>query len=52
MIRRMETYAFDHLGEIGWREFSQSIPGGVRDVKFIRLSTTNNDDIVLSLILS
>ena len=52
MIGSIEAYALDHLGETGWREFIQSIPGGVRDMKFIRLSTTDNDDIALSLILS
>lgn len=52
MIGSMETYMFDHLGETGWKEFSHSVPGGFRDVKSVMVSTTNNDDIVLSLILS
>ena len=52
MIGSMETYTFDHLGETRWKEFTHSVPGGVRDVKSVRLSTTNNDDIVLSLVLS
>lgn len=52
MIGSMETYVFDHLGETGWKEFTHSVPGGFRDVKSVRLSTTNNDDIVLSLVLS
>ena len=52
MIGSMETYVFDHLGETVWRDFTQSVPGGFREVKSIRLSTTNNDDIVLSLVLS
>ena len=52
MIGSMETYTFDHLGETRWKEFTHSVPGGFRDVKSVRLSTTNNDDIVLSLILS
>ena len=52
VIGSMETYMFDHLGETGWRDFTQSVLGGFREVKSIRLSTTNNDDIVLSLVLS
>lgn len=51
MIGSIETYALDHLSETVWREFTQSMPGGFRDVKSIRLSTTN-DDNALSLILS
>lgn len=52
MIGSTETHAFDHLGETGWRGFTQSIPCVVRDVKSIKLSTTNNNDIALLLILS
>ena len=52
VIGSMETYVFDHLCETGWKEFTQSVPGGFRDVKSVRLSTTNNDDIVMSFVLS
>ena len=52
VIGSMETYVFDHLCETRWKEFTQSVPGGFRDVKSVRLSTTNNDDIVMSFVLS
>lgn len=35
-----------------WEAFQRSIPGSYREVKEIRLSSTNDDDIVVSIVVS
>ena len=35
-----------------WDTFQRSIPGGYREIKEIRLSSTNDDDVVVSIAVS
>lgn len=35
-----------------WETFQRSIPGSYREIKEIRLSSTNDDDVVVSIVVS
>ena len=51
MTGTLEAFECDRNAD-DWEPFRRSIPGSYRKIKEIRLSSTNDDDVVVSIVVS
>ena len=51
MTGTLEAFEFERNDD-DWETFQRSIPGSHWEIKEIRLSSTNDDDVVVSIVVS